>query len=224
MGGILMRRDNPEDIAEAKKQGIEPIDLVVVNLYPFEEALKKKSDRSTLIENVDIGGPTLLRSAAKNAAFVTVVCDVADYDRVISQMEGKGTTLELRQELAAKAFARTAAYDALIAETLSDGMFAGGMLMNGTTLRYGENPHQWGKYYDLWESERPWNVIQEEVGKPMSYLNLLDADGAWNLVKEFSEPTAACIKHANQAESRVMGISLMPSSDRTTQTNFPHSA
>ncbi|MEK7562875.1 MAG: bifunctional phosphoribosylaminoimidazolecarboxamide formyltransferase/IMP cyclohydrolase PurH, partial [Patescibacteria group bacterium] len=141
MGGILMRRDNPEDIAEAKKQGIEPIDLVVVNLYPFEEALKKKSDRSTLIENVDIGGPTLLRSAAKNAAFVTVVCDVADYDRVISQMEGKGTTLELRQELAAKAFARTAAYDALIAETLSDGMFAGGMLMNGTTLRYGENPH-----------------------------------------------------------------------------------
>ena len=197
MGGILMRRDNPEDIAEAKKQGIEPIDLVVVNLYPFEEALKKKSDRSTLIENVDIGGPTLLRSAAKNAAFVTVVCDVADYDRVISQMEGKGTTLELRQELAAKAFARTAAYDALIAETLSDGMFAGGMLMNGTTLRYGENPHQWGKYYDLWESERPWNVIQEEVGKPMSYLNLLDADGAWNLVKEFSEPTAACIKHAN---------------------------
>src|SRR3989338_6657143 len=197
MGGILMRRDNPEDIAEAKKQGIEPIDLIAVNLYPFEEALKKQSDRATLIENVDIGGPTLLRSAAKNAAFVTVVCDVADYDRVIAQVESKGTTLELRQELATKAFARTAAYDALIAETFSDGRYAGGMLMNGTTLRYGENPRQWGKYYDLWGTERPWKVIQEEAGKPMSYLNLLDADGAWNLVKEFSAPTAACIKHAN---------------------------
>lgn len=197
MGGILMRRDDPGDVAEAKKQGIEPIDLIVVNLYPFEEALKKKSGRATLIENIDIGGPTLLRSAAKNSTHVTVVCDIADYDRVITQLEGKGTTPELRQELATKAFARTAAYDALIAETFSDGTYAGGMLTNGTTLRYGENPHQWGKYYDLWGAARPWKVVQEEAGKPMSYLNLLDADGAWNLVKEFAEPTAACIKHAN---------------------------
>lgn len=197
MGGILMRRDNGNDAVEAARQGIEPIDLVVVNLYPFEEALKKKSDRATLIENVDIGGPTLLRSAAKNAAFVTVVCDVADYDRVITQIEGKGTTPELRQELAAKVFALTAAYDALIAETFSEGKYAGGILTNGTTLRYGENPHQRGIYYDLWGTKRPWKVIQEEAGKPMSYLNLLDADSAWNLVQEFSEPTAACIKHAN---------------------------
>lgn len=197
MGGILMRHDNPSDVKEAAKHGIEPIDLVVVNLYPFEDALKKKSDRATLIENVDIGGPTLLRSAAKNAAFVTVVCDNADFDRVIEQIEQNGTTLELRQELATKAFARTAAYDALIAETFSGGTYAGVMLQNGTTLRYGENPHQWGQYFDLYGTQRPWKIIQEEPGKPMSYLNLLDADGAWNLVKEFTEPTAACIKHAN---------------------------
>ncbi len=197
MGGILMRRDNPSDIKEAKEQGIEPIDLVVVNLYPFEEALKKNANHATLIENVDIGGPTLLRSAAKNSAFVTVLCDAGDYEIMIAQVEDGGTTLELRQELAAKAFARTAAYDALIAETFSDGTFAGVMMQNGATLRYGENPHQWGKYFDLYGTHRPWNVVQEEAGKPMSYLNLLDADGAWNLVQEFSEPTAACIKHAN---------------------------
>ncbi len=197
MGGILMRRDNPSDVKEAQEQGIEPIDLVVVNLYPFEEATKKNLEQSALIEQIDIGGPTLLRSAAKNSAFVTVVCDVDDYERVITQMENGGTTLELRQELAVKAFARTAAYDSFIAETFSGGSFCGVMMNNGTTLRYGENPHQWGTYFDLYGTQRPWKVVQEESGKPMSYLNLLDADGAWNLVQEFMEPTAACIKHAN---------------------------
>lgn len=197
MGGILMRRDNPSDMQEAKEQGIEPIDLVVVNLYPFEETLKKNVDRAALIEQIDIGGPTLLRSAAKNAAFVTVICDAADYERAITQIENGEVTRESRQELAKKAFAQTAAYDALIAETLSEGMYAGCMLHNRTTLRYGENPHQWGRYYDLWNTKRLWKIVQEEAGKPMSYLNLLDADGAWNLVQEFSIPAAACIKHAN---------------------------
>ncbi|TSC59373.1 MAG: phosphoribosylaminoimidazolecarboxamide formyltransferase / IMP cyclohydrolase, partial [Candidatus Peregrinibacteria bacterium Greene0416_62] len=197
MGGILMRRDTPSDRKEATAQGIEPIDLVCVNLYPFEETLKKTKEQSSLIEQIDIGGPTLLRSAAKNSTFVTVVCDHADYDRVIVAIENSGTMIELRQELAVKAFACTAAYDALIAETFSGGTFHGVMLGNGTTLRYGENPHQWGKYFDLYGTSRPWRIIQEEAGKPMSYLNLLDADGAWNLVQEFSEPTAACIKHAN---------------------------
>lgn len=197
MGGILMRRDNPSDVKEAVKQGIEPIDLVVVNLYPFEETLKQKTDHTTLVENIDIGGPALLRSAAKNAAFVTVVCDHADYDRVIVAIEKEGTTLKSRQELSAKAFAHTAAYDALIAETFLGGTFHSVMLSNGTTLRYGENPHQWGKYFDFWGTPRPWRIVQEEAGKPMSYLNLLDADAAWNLVKEFSEPTSACIKHVN---------------------------
>lgn len=197
MGGILMRRDNLSDIQEAKEQGIEPIDLVVVNLYPFEEAVKKNLERPSLIEQIDIGGPTLLRSAAKNSAFVTVVCDFVDYERVITQIENGGVTLELRQELAAKAFVRTAAYDALIGGVLSNGNARGVMLTNGTSLRYGENPHQWGEYFDLYGTTRPWNVVQEEAGKPMSYLNLLDADGAWNLVQEFAEPTAACIKHAN---------------------------
>ncbi len=197
MGGILMRRDNPSDVKEAQEQGIEPIDLVVVNLYPFEDAVKKNLEQSALIEQIDIGGPTLLRSAAKNSAFVTVVCDVDDYERVIVQIENGGMKLELRQELAAKAFARTAAYDALITETLSQKKHAGIVLTNALSLRYGENPHQWGTYFDLYGTQRPWKVVQEEAGKPMSYLNLLDADGAWNLVQEFSEPTAACIKHAN---------------------------
>jgi phosphoribosylaminoimidazolecarboxamide formyltransferase/IMP cyclohydrolase len=207
MGGILMRRDNSSDVKEAAKQGIEPIDLVVVNLYPFEETLKKieagrgqktnSTFSSDLIEQVDIGGPTLMRSAAKNVAFVTVICDTGDYDRVISQVESGGTKLELRQELAAKAFAHTAAYDAVIAKTFSGGSIRGVMMHSGTTLRYGENPHQWGKYFDLYGTKRPWRVVQEEPEKPMSYLNLLDADSAWNLVKEFSAPTAACIKHAN---------------------------
>jgi phosphoribosylaminoimidazolecarboxamide formyltransferase / IMP cyclohydrolase len=198
MGGILFRRDNTDDKREVKERGIAPIDLVCVNLYPFEELVGKSSDRSSLIENVDIGGPTLLRSAAKNATHVTVICDPKDYDHVAAEIEQHGdTTLSLREELAAKVFARTAAYDALIAETLSGGMHRGTIFTNGVRLRYGENPHQWGMYYDRWGVGRSWQVIQEEKGKTMSYLNLLDADGAWNLVREFSEPTAACIKHAN---------------------------
>jgi phosphoribosylaminoimidazolecarboxamide formyltransferase/IMP cyclohydrolase len=197
MGGILMRRDNPSDVEEARKQGIEPIDLVVVNLYPFEEAVKRNAKGSDLIEQIDIGGPTLLRSAAKNALHVTVICDVADYPRVLKETAKGGTSLELRKELAAKVFARTAAYDALIAEQLSEGESSGVVLQNGLSLRYGENPHQWGTYFDVWGAPRAWSVVQEEAGKPMSYLNLLDADGAWNLVQEFSAPTAACIKHAN---------------------------
>lgn len=195
MGGVLMRRDNESDCAEATANGIEPIDVIVVNLYPFEDTVRKGVTGPELIEQIDIGGPTLLRSAAKNAAYVTVICDVADYDRVLTEMETNGDTSEsLRAELAAKVFLKTAGYDAAIADALSAHASHGFMLTNGTKLRYGENPHQTGYYYDLLGAPRTWTLHQ---GKELSYLNLLDADGAWNLIQEFSEPASACIKHAN---------------------------
>jgi phosphoribosylaminoimidazolecarboxamide formyltransferase/IMP cyclohydrolase len=197
MGGVLYRRDNEQDQKEAKEHGMNPIDIVVVNLYPFEETAKDKSkSRKELIEQIDIGGPTLLRSAAKNHRDVTVICDSADYERVISELQADGETSSAhRAELAAKVFARTAAYDGAIAEVLSDGHNKGMVLSNALNLRYGENPHQWGQFFDVNGEERRWQVLQEE--KQMSYLNILDADGAMNLVCEFSEPAAACIKHAN---------------------------
>ena len=204
-GGILFRRGNAEDRKEAKEHNIAPIDIVAVNLYPFEEASRDKTKaREALIEQIDIGGPTLLRSAAKNHADVTVLCDPADYGRVIDELRAHGeTSPACRAELAAKVFARTAAYDGIIAGVLSGGRSKGLMLTNELTLRYGENPHQWGKYYDVAGHGRRWEVLQEEKpfdgtqGRQMSYLNILDADSAINLVCEFEEPTAACIKHAN---------------------------
>ncbi|MBT3293431.1 bifunctional phosphoribosylaminoimidazolecarboxamide formyltransferase/IMP cyclohydrolase [Candidatus Peregrinibacteria bacterium] len=197
-GGILFRRENEKDQEQAIKLGISPIDIVVVNLYPFEKiAAKGDATRAELIEQIDIGGPTLLRAAAKNSKDVTVVCDLADYDRVITATKDGGDSLnELRQELATKVFARTAAYDSIIARTLSGDHYFGDILMNKHELRYGENPHQEGSFYDVYGAPRCWKTIQQN-GKAMSYLNILDADGAWNLVREFTDPTAACIKHAN---------------------------
>ncbi len=200
MGGVLFRRGDKEHEAETAKLGIEPIDLVVVNLYPFEEALESKEAKESketkeMIELIDIGGPTLLRSAAKNYESVTVVTDVNDYDRILNQIESDGdTTPALRKELAAKVFLRTTTYDAHIAFYLNNNM-DGLLLKNKREMRYGENPHQKGAFFEIGSYEPGWEVLQEE--KRMSYLNILDADGAWNLVQEFAEPTAACIKHAN---------------------------
>lgn len=201
-GGVLMRRGEKDDEKEAEALGIEPIDVVAVNLYPFEAAHSsaglpaRENAQKVDIELIDVGGPTLLRSAAKNFASVTVICDPADYDRVAREIEKDGgTSLESRRALAEKAFARTAGYDAVIAEMLSGGALRSLSLVHGTELRYGENPHQWGRFYDFAGEERVWTVLQEE--KRMSYLNILDADAAWSLVQEFGEPTAACIKHAN---------------------------
>jgi phosphoribosylaminoimidazolecarboxamide formyltransferase/IMP cyclohydrolase len=190
MGGVLFRRGEKDDVAQAKKLGIEPIDIVIVNLYPF--ASKQE------IEMIDIGGPTLLRSAAKNFESVTVVCDPADYDRVMAELEKGATSPQLREELAAKVFLHTAAYDAMIAEWLSKGKNTSVMMTNGTALRYGENPHQWGKYYEVCGRDVACNVLWKKLqGKEISYLNILDADGAWTAVQEFSEPTAVFVKHAN---------------------------
>jgi len=196
-GGILFKRSDKTHVEQAKKLGIEPIDLVAVNLYPFEQtAAKPGVTRDEMIEQIDIGGPSLLRAAAKNAESVTVLCDPQDYAAVLAELKsGKDTTAETRRRLAEKVFLHTAAYDSAITRTLSDGDHAGILLTNRMKLRYGENPHQWGAFYELKGNPPPWTVLQEE--KQMSYLNILDADGAWNLVCEFEEPTAACIKHAN---------------------------
>jgi phosphoribosylaminoimidazolecarboxamide formyltransferase/IMP cyclohydrolase len=172
-------------------------------LYPFRVTLQKigyspepgKPLPEAAIEQIDIGGPTLLRSAAKNHASVTVVCDPADYAKVAEQLTKGDTTIELRRELAAKVFLHTCTYDALIAESMSGGTEEDIMLTDGRTLRYGENPHQWGKFYEVHDTPmQPWKQLQ---GKELSYLNLLDGDGAWRMVCEFTNPTTVMVKHAN---------------------------
>ncbi|MDO8468644.1 MAG: bifunctional phosphoribosylaminoimidazolecarboxamide formyltransferase/IMP cyclohydrolase [Candidatus Peribacter sp.] len=197
-GGILFKRNDATHVAEAKKLNIEPIDLVCVNLYPFEAtAAKPGVTREEMIEQIDIGGPSLLRAAAKNAESVTVICDPQDYMTILAELkDAKDTKPETRKRLAEKVFLHTAAYDTAITRTLSDGDHAGVLLTNRMKLRYGENPHQWGAFYEVAGNPPEWITLQQEE-KQMSYLNILDADGAWNLVCEFEEPTAACIKHAN---------------------------
>ena len=215
MGGLLFRRGDKEHESQVKELGIQPLDLVVVNLYPFQEAKESKESKEEkeMVELIDIGGPTLLRSAAKNFDAVTVICDPADYVRVLSEIQSKGdTSPALRKELATKVFLRTAAYDAAIAEWISEGKNAGVMMTSGQALRYGENPHQWGNFFELVSGfglrhvhesvskdelvhhANPWKKLQ---GKEISYLNILDADGAWTAVKDFTEPTAVFVKHAN---------------------------
>ena len=213
--GILARRSQPEDLAALDAHGIGLIDVVAVNLYPFVAAA---SDPSTpfdrLIEEIDIGGPSLVRAAAKNFADVLVVVSPADYDAVIAELDRpEGPTADFRLALARKAFAHTAAYDAAIASTFEqvvvgpDGLArssaAGGdrlphrlrlVLEKHRDLRYGENPHQRGAWYCLESGEEPPNVIQ---GKELSFTNLIDLDAALRLVAEFDEPAAAVIKHTN---------------------------
>ena len=204
-GGLLFIRGNAAHEAAAKQHGLAPIDLVVVNLYPFE-ATVAKADVSLhdAIENIDIGGPSMLRSAAKNHDSVTVVVDPADYALVAEQIKTGGhTTLELRRTLAAKVFARTAAYDAAIAAHLSAefGTRTGELPKSLTIsaplaqpLRYGENPHQaaalYGKFHDC---------FQQLHGKELSYNNILDLTAAAALIAEFSDdaPTLAVLKHTN---------------------------
>ncbi len=205
-GGILGRRDNPDDLAAMAEHGIAPIDLVAINLYPFEATVAKGADFATCIENIDIGGPALIRAAAKNHSAVTVVTDPADYGNIMAAMEeGNGATSgELRRELAARAFARTAAYDAAITTwfTAQEGeMFPPHLTVSGRLrqkLRYGENPHQHAAIYVDPAKPRPGAVgAQQRQGKELSFNNLNDTDAAFELVSEFTEPAIAIIKHAN---------------------------
>ena len=206
-GGILALRDHAEHRAAMEQHGIPPIDLVVVNLYPFAATVAKGADFATCIENIDIGGPAMIRSAAKNHGFVTVVVDTADYAAVLDALKANGgaTTLDLRRRLAAKAYAHTGAYDSMIATWFArqNGEdFPPTLLLSAErrqTLRYGENPHQQAAFYTVAGDSRPGVATARQLqGKELSYNNLNDTDAAFELVSEFADrPTIAIIKHAN---------------------------
>jgi phosphoribosylaminoimidazolecarboxamide formyltransferase / IMP cyclohydrolase len=201
-GGILGRRDLPEHLAQMAAHGIAPIDLVVVNLYPFEATVARGSPSDECIENIDIGGPALIRAAAKNHEFVAVVTEPAQYDAVLAEFAASGgTTLALRRRLAFEAYAATAAYDAAITGWFArqhDTGFPPRFGFAGTLrqqLRYGENPHQRAAFYAT--DARPGVATACQVqGKELSYNNLNDTDAAFECVAEFDVPTVAIIKHA----------------------------
>ncbi len=204
-GGLLGRRDNQDDLATMESHGIDPIDLVVVNLYPFEETVASGADYETCIENIDIGGPAMIRSAAKNHVSVTVIVDTEDYGQLVEEMAANkgGTTLAFRRKLAAKAYRRTGAYDAAIGSWFADFQetsFPERMVFAGTLkqeMRYGENPHQAAAFYTNGEV-RPGVASAEQLqGKELSFNNLNDTDAAFELVAEFDETACAIIKHAN---------------------------
>jgi len=204
-GGILGRRDLASHCAQMKEHGIEPIDLVVVNLYPFEATVAGGGAYDECVENIDIGGPTLIRAAAKNHDHVTVVTDPAQYAAVQAEMaSGSGATGQaLRRRLAEEAYAHTALYDAAIARWFADQrdeLFPERVAVGGRLkqrLRYGENPHQQAALY-VGGPARPGVASAEQIqGKELSYNNLNDTDAAFELVAEFAEPACAIIKHAN---------------------------
>ncbi len=198
-GGLLFKRGNPKHEAEARECGFEPIDMVVVNLYPFEATIAKAGvTLADAIENIDIGGPSMIRSAAKNYESVTVVVDPADYDAVLENIrDNKGeTTLKLRERLAIKAFVRTANYDRAISsfldkEQTTDASFSQTLPLT-MRLRYGENPHQTGALYGDFDK-----YFEKLHGKELSFNNILDISAATNLIAEFDEPAVAILKHTN---------------------------
>lgn len=204
-GGILARRDAATHVDAMRVHDIPPIDLVVVNLYPFEETVAKGADFDDCVENIDIGGPGMIRAAAKNHDFVTVVTDPEDYEDVLGELDRHegATTLTLRRTLAQRAYARTAAYDAAISawfarqlgETFPPRVALAGRLSQ--TLRYGENPHQEAAFYVTGEARPGVATALQLQGKELSYNNLNDTDAAFELVAEFENPAVAIIKHAN---------------------------
>ena len=205
-GGLLALRDNAEHVAAMKQHGIEPIDLVVINLYPFRQTIAKPGVRfEEAIENIDIGGPSMVRSASKNHAFVLIVTSPDDYEAVLAELRAhKGaSTSQTRLKMAQKAFAHTADYDSAIANYLAQqakvedtGMVIS--LCRKQTLRYGENPHQKAGLYVSGETCKEASVAfaKQHHGKELSYINLLDADGALAAVKELESPCACIVKHA----------------------------
>src|SRR5437660_3034306 len=207
-GGLLAMRDNRDHAAAMEAHGIAPIDLLIVNLYPFEATVQGGADFAHCIENIDIGGPAMIRAAAKNHPDVTVVVDPQDYAPLLAELKthGGATTLALRQKLAAKAYARTAAYDAAISnwfagqigETAPAWRTVGGALAEA--LRYGENPHQTAAFYRTPDRRFGVATARQVQGKQLSYNNLNDTDAAYECVAEFDpKRTAACVivKHAN---------------------------
>ena len=207
-GGLLALRDNPGHMADMAREGVAPIDLLIVNLYPFESTVAKGADYATCVENIDIGGPAMIRAAAKNHAFVTVLTDPADYDAFVAELDATGgqTRLAFRKAMAQAAFSRTAAYDAAVSgwmagavgvETPRYRSFAGKLAQ---PLRYGENPHQKAAFYTDGSNRPGVATARQWQGKELSYNNINDTDAAYELVAEFDPAqSAACaiIKHAN---------------------------
>ncbi len=207
-GGLLALRDNPQHVSAMETHGIGAIDLLVVNLYPFEETVAKGADYDTAIENIDIGGPAMIRAAAKNHAHVAVVVDTEDYGTLIEALDANdgGTPYALRQSLALTAYARTAAYDAAVSAWMSKATntdtprrraFAGTL---ASPLRYGENPHQSAAFYTDGTDRPGVATATQHQGKELSYNNINDTDAAFELVSEFHPddgPVCAIIKHAN---------------------------
>ncbi len=209
-GALLARRDVPSHLQALRENGIEFIDLVCVNLYPFRETIAKEgTTMAEAIEKIDIGGPSMLRSAAKNYNDVTVVCDPSDYDRVLAEIRESGhTTLDTRLQLSAKAYTHTAEYDCCIATYmrekagLNEKLFLEYDLKQ--TLRYGENPHQQAKFYAAQQSV-PFSLAtaKQLQGKEMSYNNIQDAAAALNIVRDFTEPCCVALKHMNPCGAAV---------------------
>ena len=214
-GGILALRDDPAHQADMKKYGIEPVDLVCVSLYPFEQAVAKPNCAlADAVEMIDIGGPAMVRAAAKNHRYVTIVTDPSQYGPVLEEMKAKGGKVgfELRQELALAAFSLTAHYDSAISAYLAGQLgqeFPQRLTLSfskAADLRYGENPHQKAAFYVGGDSAEPCVARARLLGgKEISYNNYFDANGALELVKEFPEPALAIIKHANPAGCAVDG-------------------
>ena len=206
-GGLLALRDDDEHLVAMAAHGIEPIDLLIVNLYPFEQTVAAGADHATCIENIDIGGPAMIRAAAKNHKFVTVVTDPMDYDCLLSQLKGNdgATGMAFRQKMALTAYSRTAAYDTAVSTWLAGEIgqatpryrsFAGKLAQ---TLRYGENPHQAAAFYVDGTRRSGVATARQWQGKELSYNNINDTDAAFELVAEFAggAPACAIIKHAN---------------------------
>ena len=213
-GGLLYLRDNPSHVKDAADHGIGAIDLIYVNLYPFEATVASGADFETCIENIDIGGPAMLRAAAKNGAFVAVCTDGGDVDAVLAEAEATGAVSPaLLRKLAAKTYARTAAYDAAISgwyakqigEDAPDWAAIGGRLQQ--SLRYGENPHQKAAFYVTGEKRPGVATARQLQGKELSYNNINDTDAAYELIGELGaeKPAVAIIKHANPC-----GVALGP--------------
>ncbi|HLB16039.1 MAG TPA: bifunctional phosphoribosylaminoimidazolecarboxamide formyltransferase/IMP cyclohydrolase [Burkholderiales bacterium] len=231
-GGLLARRDVPDHMAAIKDAGAEPIDLVVVNLYPFQQTVARSDcTLDEAVENIDVGGPTMVRAAAKNHAGVAVVTDPADYAAVIAELERRGGSLSAatRLALAKKAFAHTAAYDAAIANYLT-GLDAGLRLApfpdrltlqweKLEDLRYGENPHQLAAFYrDPAPAAGSLAGYRQLQGKELSYNNIADSDAAWECVKTFERPACVIVKHANPC-GVAQGADLVTAYRRAFQTD-----
>jgi phosphoribosylaminoimidazolecarboxamide formyltransferase/IMP cyclohydrolase len=199
-GGILFKRDNAEHAKTVKEHNIEPIDMVIVNLYPFREVAAKAKESFTpeVIENIDIGGPSMVRSAAKNFKDVAIICRPQDYGEVLKELQESGDlSYQTRQKLCVEAFTHTAAYDAAISEEFKKGLGHKYpqtkiiVLNKLQDLRYGENPHQSAALYS-----QDKNFSFEQLhGKELSYNNILDVFGSWDNVREFETPACVVFKH-----------------------------